>query len=53
MKAVTRRVYDLCVRVLSWTAAHPDDKAGSTALLARLQALAARMAQVITDQRNG
>jgi hypothetical protein len=41
------------VRVLSWTAAHPDDEPGFAVLLAQLQALAARMAQVITDQRNG
>jgi hypothetical protein len=53
MRAVTRRVYDLCVRVLNWTAAHPDDEPGFTVLVAQLQALAARMAQVITDQRNG
>lgn len=53
MRAVTRRVYDLCVRVLSWTAAHPDDEPGSTVLVAQLQALATRLAQVITDQRNG
>jgi hypothetical protein len=53
MRAVTRRVYDLCVRVLNWTAAHPDDEPGSAVLVAQLQALAARMAQVITDQRNG
>jgi len=53
MRAVTRRVYDLCVRVLSWTAAHPDDEPGFTVLVAQLQALAARMGQVITDQRNG
>jgi hypothetical protein len=45
-------VYDLCVRVLSWTAAHPDDEPGSLCWC-QLQALAARMAQVITDQRNG
>jgi hypothetical protein len=53
MRAVTRRVYDLCVRVLNWTAAHPDDEPGFTVLVAQLQALAARMGQVITDQRNG
>jgi hypothetical protein len=53
MRAVTRRVYDLCVRVLNWTAAHPDDEPGFTVLVAQLQALATRMAQVITDQRNG
>jgi hypothetical protein len=53
MRAVTRRVYDLCVRVLNWTAAHPDDEPGFTVLVAQLQALATRMGQVITDQRNG
>lgn len=53
MRAVTRRVYDLCVRVLNWTAAHPDDEPGFTVLVAQLQTLAARMGQVITDQRNG
>ena len=53
MRAVTRRVYDLCVRVLNWTAAHPDDEPGFIVLVAQLQALAARMAQVITEQRNG
>jgi hypothetical protein len=51
-------MYDLCVRVLNWTvlnwtAAHVDDEPGFIVLVAQLQALAARMAQVITDQRNG
>ena len=53
MRAATRRMYDLCVRVLNWTAAHVDDEPGFIVLVAQLQALAARMAQVITDQRNG
>jgi len=53
MRAGTRRAYDLSVRVLSWTAAHPDDEPGFTVLVAQLQALATRMGQVITAQRNG
>ncbi|MDQ3518589.1 MAG: hypothetical protein M3466_09295, partial [Gemmatimonadota bacterium] len=28
IKAVTRRVYDMCVRVLNYTGAHPDDEPG-------------------------
>ncbi len=46
-------MYDLCVRVLNWTSAHPDDEPGFIVLTAQLQALAARLAQVITAQRNG
>ena len=53
MRAVTRRVYDMCVRVLNWAIAHPSDEPGFAVLLARLQALVARMADVITEQRNG
>jgi hypothetical protein len=53
MRAGTRRMYDLCVRVLNWTSAHPDDEPGFIVLTAQLQALAARLAQVITAQRNG
>lgn len=53
MRAVTRRVYDMCVRVLSWARAHPDDEPGFTVLAARLEALAARIGQVITAQRTG
>jgi len=46
-------VYDVCVRVLSWTSAHPDDEPGFTVLVAQLQALTARIGQVVTEQRNG
>jgi hypothetical protein len=53
MKAVTRRVWDMCVRVLSWTSAHPDDEAGITVLIAQLQALVARIAGVVAEQRSG
>ena len=53
MRAVTGRVYDTCVRVLSWASAHPDDEAGFGVLLAQLQALVARTGDVITMQRNG
>ena len=53
MRAVTRRVYDMCVRVVSWANAHPDDEPGFGVLLAQLQALAVRMGDVITAQRNG
>ena len=53
MRAVTRRVYDTCVRVLSWASAHPDDEPGFLVLLAQLQALVVRLGEVITMQRNG
>jgi hypothetical protein len=53
MRAVTRRVYEMCARVLSWTGAHPDDEPGFLVLVAQLQALAARIVQVIAEQRNG
>ena len=53
MRAVTRRVYDACVRVLSWASAHPDDEPGFGILLAQLQALVVRLGEVITLQRNG
>jgi hypothetical protein len=53
MKAVTRRVWDMCVRVLSWTSAHPDDEPGFTVLVAQFQALAAQIAGVVAEQRNG
>lgn len=53
MDAVSRRVYEMCVLVLSWIGAHPDDEPGSTVLAAQLRSLVARIAQVVTDQRNG
>ena len=53
MRAVTRRVYDTCVRVVSWASAHPDDEPGFLVLLAQLQALVVRLGEVITMQRNG
>jgi hypothetical protein len=53
MRAVTRRVYDMCVRVVNWALAHPDDEPGFVVLLAQLQALLVRMGDVITAQRNG
>ena len=53
MRAVTRRVYDMCVRVMNWALAHPDDESGFVVLLAQLQALVVRMGDVITVQRNG
>ena len=53
MRAVTRRVYDMCVRVVNWALAHPDDEPGFAVLLAQLQALVVRMGDVITAQRNG
>ena len=53
MKAVTRRIYDMCVRVVNWALAHPDDEPGFVVLLAQLQALVVRMGDVITAQRNG
>ena len=53
MTAVARRVFEMCVRVLAWIGAHPDDEPGYLVLVARLQALVARMTQVIDDQRGG
>ena len=53
MTAVTRRVYDMCVRVVNWALAHPDDEPGFVVLLAQLQALVVRMGEVVTAQRNG
>lgn len=53
MRAETRRVYDMCVRVLNWALARPDDETGFGVLLAQLQALVVRMGEVITVQRNG
>ncbi len=53
MKAVTRRVYEMCLRVQAWLTAHPDDEPGMVVLVGRLQALVARMAQVVDEQRSG
>jgi hypothetical protein len=53
MTAVTRRVFEMCVRVLAWIGAHPDDEPGFLVLAARLQTLVSRMTQVIDDQRGG
>jgi hypothetical protein len=53
MKAVTRRVWDMVVRVLNWTDTHPDDEPGLVVLVAQLKALAARIGQVVAEQRNG
>ena len=53
MRAVTRRIYDMCVRVVNWANAHPDDEPGFGVLLAQLQALVGRLGDVITAQRNG
>jgi len=53
MTAVTRRIYDMCVRVVTWALAHPDDEPGFLVLLAQLQALVVRMGDVVTAQRNG
>ncbi len=43
----------MCVRVLSWIAAHPDSEPGFVVLVTQLQALVARMAAVIGEQRDG
>jgi len=53
MKAVTRRVYEMCSRVLAWIGAHADNEPGMVVLVAQLQALVARMTQVVNDQRGG
>jgi hypothetical protein len=53
MNAVVRRVYQMCVRVVNWTHAHPDDEPGTGVLVAQLGALAVRIGQVITEQRSG
>ena len=53
MTAVTRRIYDMCVRVVNWALAHPDDEPGFLVLLAQLQALVVRMGDLVTAQRNG
>jgi hypothetical protein len=46
-------MYDMGVRVVNWSSAHPDDEPGFGVLLAQLQALVVRMGDVITVQRNG
>jgi hypothetical protein len=38
----------MCVRVVNWALAHPDDEPGFGVLLAQLQALVVRMGDVIT-----
>jgi hypothetical protein len=43
----------MCVRVLSWITAHPDSEPGFVVLVTQLQALVARMAAVIGEQRDG
>jgi hypothetical protein len=43
----------MCVRVVNWALAHPDDEPGFLVLLAQLQALTVRLGDVITAQRNG
>jgi hypothetical protein len=53
MRAVTRRVFEMCVRVLAVIAGRPDDEPGMVILVGELKALVARMSQVITDQRAG
>ncbi len=46
-------MYDVCVRVLKWASAHADAEPGLAVLVSQLQALVARMTQVITEQRRG
>ncbi len=53
MNAVVRRVYQMCVRVVNWMNAHPDDEPGTGVLVAQLGALAVQIGQVVTQQRNG
>ena len=53
MRAETRRIYDMSVRVVTWASAHPDEEPGFAVLLAQLSALVTRMGEVITVQRNG
>jgi hypothetical protein len=53
MTAVTRRVLDMCVRILSWLVSYPDDEPGSATLAERLRALVTRIDQAIATQRNG
>ena len=53
MNAVSRRVYEMCVRVMAWLTAHPDDEPGMSVLVVQLQALVARLTQLIGDQRDG
>jgi hypothetical protein len=37
MNAVTRRVYEMCARILSWVRTHPDDEPGSAVLATRVK----------------
>jgi len=53
MNAVTRRVYEMCGRILGWMRAHPDDEPGSAVLATRLEALAVRIGEIVTEQRRG
>jgi hypothetical protein len=53
LRAITRPGVHLIVRLLNWDGGVPDDEPGFTVLVAQLQALSARMAQGITDHRNG
>jgi len=43
----------MCTSVLKWTGVHPDDEPGIVVLVTRLQALAARIAEVVAIQRSG
>lgn len=53
MTAVTRRVLEMCVRVLNWLTAHPDDEPGIVVLASQLQTVVTRMTQVVNEQRAG
>jgi hypothetical protein len=53
VNAVTRRVLEMCVRVLAWLAAHPVEDPGLTLLSAQLQALVARLTTAMDAQRAG
>jgi hypothetical protein len=53
MNAVVRRVYEMCVRILSWMSTHPDDEPGSAVLAAKLESLTARIGETIRAQRQG
>jgi hypothetical protein len=43
----------MCTSVLKWIGVHPDDEPGFVVLVARLQALAARIGDVVAIQRTG
>ena len=53
MNAVTRRILEMCLRVLNWVTAHPDDDAGYNALVAQLQGLVARITESGSAQQSG